>query len=147
MATRSTIAYRTAEGKIRAVYCHWDGYPAYNGAMLQEHYRDPAKVAALVTLGNISSLGRLIGEKHDFDWRDDDAGFTTYYGRDRGEPDQDAKEFETVADWVEHYKSSWAEYFYLFNGDHWIVTNGHTEGGFPVFDFLGEVLTKLSVDN
>ena len=34
MATRSNIAYKTAEGKIRSVYCHWDGYPAYNGEVL-----------------------------------------------------------------------------------------------------------------
>ena len=31
MATRSNIAYKTPEGKIRSVYAHWDGYPARNG--------------------------------------------------------------------------------------------------------------------
>ena len=30
MATRSNIAYKTPEGKIRSVYAHWDGYPVFD---------------------------------------------------------------------------------------------------------------------
>ena len=26
MATRSAIGMKTPEGKIKAIYCHWDGY-------------------------------------------------------------------------------------------------------------------------
>ena len=64
MATRSTIAMKTDEGKFRTVYCHWDGYPSYNGAMLNQHYTDPAKIKSLIDLGSISSLNEEVGEKH-----------------------------------------------------------------------------------
>ena len=66
MATRSTIAMKTPEGKIRAIYCHWDGYIDHNGKILIGNYTDPAKVKALIDLGDISSLREEVGEKHTF---------------------------------------------------------------------------------
>jgi len=67
MATRSTIAMKTEDGKVRAIYCHWDGYVGYNGKMLMGEYTDPSKVKQLIDLGDISSLRKDIGEKHPFD--------------------------------------------------------------------------------
>ena len=52
MGTRSAIGYKTPEGKIRAKYSHYDGYPAYTGAMLQEHYTQARKIAQMVELGD-----------------------------------------------------------------------------------------------
>ena len=131
MATRSTIAYKTIEGKIRAVYAHWDGYPAGNGRILEEHYTDGAKIAALVGLGNISSLRPMLGEEHPFssldvkmDSDEYDALYgemTTFYGRDRGEKDSGPKDFDTINDWIEYYDGCGCEYFYLYAGDSWIV--------------------------
>jgi hypothetical protein len=138
MATRSNIAYKTAEGKIRSVYCHWDGYPEHNGKILMDHYTDQAKIEALVALGSISSLGAELGEKQDFDDRStqkDD--WTLAYHRDRGEQ-LVVSEYEDVPSWV----ADMEEYAYLWNGQEWIV-NDHGERdaqGFPIFDF---VETKL----
>jgi hypothetical protein len=138
MATRSNIAYKTAEGKIRSVYCHWDGYPEHNGKILMDHYTDQAKIEALVALGSISSLGTELGEKQDFDDRStqkDD--WTLAYHRDRGEQ-LVVSEYEDVPSWV----ADMEEYAYLWNGQEWIV-NDHGERdaqGFPIFDF---VETKL----
>ena len=70
MATRSNIAYKTPEGKIRSIYSHWDGYPEHNGELLRRFYTTQDKVEALVALGSISSLGQDIGEQVDFDNRD-----------------------------------------------------------------------------
>jgi hypothetical protein len=55
MATRSNIAYKTPEGKIRSVYAHYDGYPENNGKILIDNYDTTEKVAALVALGSIST--------------------------------------------------------------------------------------------
>ena len=138
MATRSNIAYKTAEGKIRSVYCHWDGYPEHNGKILMDHYTDQAKIEALVALGSISSLGIELGEKQDFDDRStqkDD--WTLAYHRDRGE-ELVVSEYEDIPSWV----ADMEEYAYLWNGQEWIV-NDHGErdaNGFPIFDF---VETKL----
>ena len=38
MSTRSYIAMKTGENTYKAVYCHYDVYLAYNGAMLLEYY-------------------------------------------------------------------------------------------------------------
>lgn len=86
MATRSFIGKVQNDGTVVGVYCHWDGYPDCVGKTLAEHYKDPAKVDALIALGSISSLGEEIGSDdgvHTFDNPRD--GWTVAYGRDRGE--------------------------------------------------------------
>lgn len=70
MSTRSVIAQEQGDGSIKAVYCHWDGYPSNNGKLLQEHYQDSCKVAQLIELGSLSTLGPEIGEAHPFDFAD-----------------------------------------------------------------------------
>ena len=139
MATRSNIAYKTAEGKIRSVYCHWDGYPAHNGEMLRRYYTDQSKIEALIELGSISSLGAELGEKQDFDDRStqkDD--WTLVYHRDRGEQ-LVISEYDDIPSWIDDME----EYAYLWNGKEWIV-NDHGEkdaNGFPIFDFVDTKIT------
>ena len=58
MGTRSRIGIRNADGTITSIYCHWDGYPAYNGRILLENYKDKETVLALMKLGDMSFLGR-----------------------------------------------------------------------------------------
>jgi len=139
MATRSNIAYRTPEGKIRSVYCHWDGYPAHNGEMLRRNYTTTEKVAALIELGSISSLGAEIGEKQDFDDRSTQKDeWTLAYHRDRGE-DLVVSEYDDIPSWI----ADMEEYAYLWNGQDWLV-NDHGEGaatGYPVFDFVENKVT------
>jgi hypothetical protein len=147
MATRSSIAYKTSRG-VTAVYCHWDGYPAHNGAILQEHYQAAYKISRLVNLGDLSVLAEepipAADQKgHSFENPFD--GVCVYYGRDRGEPNTDCKEFETIGDWVEHYEGAGCEYFYLWDGNEWIVhSRGNTDSNdFPVFDFVGVKLGMM----
>ena len=143
MATRSTIAMKTPEGKVQAIYCHWDGYPAHNGEMLRRHYKSADKVAQLIELGNLSSLGPEIGGKQDFDDRkSQNEDWCLAYGRDRGELDQDAVVYDTVGDWVENFDMG-VEYYYLFDGQNWLVNaygNKDAQGMFPQFDFVETVL-------
>lgn len=150
MATRSTIAMKTPEGKVRAIYCHWDGYPAHNGEMLRRYYTDPAKVKELIDLGDISSLRMEIGQKHSFDRNYDEPELEMYddwtmaYHRDRGEEWARVapQTFETVGDWVSEFDMG-VEYYYLFDGKDWIVNEYEKKDahGFPVFDFVETVIT------
>ena len=140
MSTRSSIAIKTEDG-IKAIYCHWDGYVDHNGRILREHYNNTDKVKALIDLGDLSCLRPELGMKHDFDKRDDSLGLTddwcVAYGRDRGERDVSARTFETIAEWVETMAGSWCEYFYLYDGQDWIVSNGKKDSaGCFEFDFL-----------
>ena len=49
MATRSTIGYETGDGRYRATYCHYDGYPSHMKRELLDLDRDD--VEAMVTTG------------------------------------------------------------------------------------------------
>ena len=139
MATRSNIAYRTPEGKIRSVYCHWDGYPAHNGEMLVRYYQEARKIAQLIELGSISALRENIHYKgkHDFDAPQEDV--TIFYSRDRGEQ-LSIQEYDDIPSWI----ADMEEYAYLWNGQEWLV-NDHGEmdsmNEFPIFSRVEDVVT------
>ena len=140
MGTRSAIGYKTPEGKIRAKYSYYDGYPAYTGAMLLEHYTEARKIAQMVELGDQSFIAPNVfptNDTHSFDTPQEDV--IVFYGRDRGEVGVDAEEFDNVQDFVDYYEGSGCEYFYLITtGGEWIV-NDHNErdaNGYPIFDFV-----------
>lgn len=56
MATRSAIALQRPDGSLRAVYCHWDGYPSHHLPILTSHYQTAKAAAALIRPGDISCL-------------------------------------------------------------------------------------------
>ena len=149
MGTRSSIAIKTEDG-IKAIYCHWDGYVDHNGKILKEFYNTTDKVNELIALGDLSSLRQEIGDKQNFDAKFTDEpelpmseNWCMAYGRDRGEKDTEAQTFETIAEWVEAEAERWCEYFYLFDGQDWIVSNGKKDasGNFE-FDFLEVAILK-----
>jgi hypothetical protein len=121
MGTRSTIALEYADGTIEQVYCHWDGYLAHNGQILQNHYSNPFILRDLIDLGDISSLRPQIGTKHAFSKlevpMDGEAydklygDMTTFYGRDRGETGTSAKKFKDYGDYVANHQ--YEEYDYI----------------------------------
>ena len=154
MATRSTIAMKTEDGKVRSIYCHWDGYVGYNGKMLNDEYTDPVKVKQLIDLGDISSLRANIGEKHPFDRNHDEPEldqmyeeWTTAYHRDREEDWARVapQTYETVGDWVSEFDMG-VEYYYLFDGRDWLVHSADNmdDHGFPIFDYVEvEILKEI----
>ena len=56
MATRSAIGYKLPNGDIKAVYCHWDGYPSHQLPILDKHYTTLEAVETLVAGGSMSCL-------------------------------------------------------------------------------------------
>jgi hypothetical protein len=149
MGTRSSIAIKTEDG-IKAIYCHWDGYVDHNGKILKEFYNTTDKVNELIALGDLSSLRQEIGSKQNFDAKFTDEpelpmseNWCMAYGRDRGERDTEAQTFETIGEWVEAEAERWCEYFYLFDGQDWIVSNGKKDSsGCFEFDFLEVAILK-----
>jgi hypothetical protein len=157
MATRSAIGYKTPEGKVRAIYAHWDGYPAGVGRTLETHYQQARKIAQLVELGDVSVVDAEIGVQVDFDDRAAQEGQCVFYGRDRGESGVETKEFDTVGDFVDYYEGAGCEYFYLRSNADWIYHDRYQVGkdalGLPIFDFLApkvaaevERLKKMGYD-
>lgn len=114
MSTRSTIGIRHEDGSVTKIYCHWDGYIEWNGAILQKYYNTADKVEKLLALGNLSSLGPEIGPDDPHDWdintESDHRKCRTYTSR--GEA------------WEQASPSQLEEYNYLFDESEgaWIVT-------------------------
>lgn len=117
MGTRSTISMENTDGSVTGIYCHWDGYVSHNGQILFDHYNTPERVQELIALGNISSLGAEIGEKHDFD--QSPRGHCNVYGRDRGERDQEAVTSSTLREFMDEQAQ---EFNYHFRRGEWYVS-------------------------
>jgi len=112
MSTRSAIGYMTPTGSVRTVYCHFDGYIIDGvGEMLATEYQAAYRVAQLVEMGDISSLGRT-------------PFTTTFYGRDRKETEIETQEYSSVQAFVDNYGDDF-EYIYMYGRDGWLVK---TEG-------------------
>lgn len=135
MGTRSRIAVMHGDN-CKSVYCHWDGYLSNNGRILLENY-DSVKANYLVALGDISSLGKVLGEAHPFsqhEIQDDDPerdaklalyelsekeGWTTFYGRDRGESGTDFQVDHTFEEFLARADGCGAEYYYIMKDGVW----------------------------
>ena len=151
MGTRSTIALEYADGTVGQVYCHWDGYLENNGMILYKHYQDPFKVRELLDLGDISSLGREVGKQHPFSPHFDEgsriaydaaqaAGFTTFYGRDRGEDGITQKMYKSYEDYVENHQ--YEEYEYILRRDGFWYVADHSDRYVLLADALAEFLRE-----
>jgi hypothetical protein len=107
MATRAMIGMVRDDGTVRAIYSHWDGYPAHVGILLKTFYDTADAVTELLDRGDVSSLGSTLEE-------------TNFYS-DRGEEDAFAKEFKDVTEAVQYYTECWCEFFYVYEDGIWMV--------------------------
>jgi len=144
MGTRSTIALEFADGTVQQVYCHWDGYLEHNGAILRDHYSDPFVLRDLIDMGDMSSLGKVIGEAHPFSPHSSpedkalyeaarEAGYCTFYARDRGETGVSAKKFADFEDYRKNHQ--YEEYEYILrniNGKATWFVDDHGSGYMPL---------------
>ena len=137
MATRSIIAKTQPSGKIKASYCHFDGYPEHNGKILASYYTDKKKINALLAEGEISVLGHNIGKKIDFDDYQlcHALNQCRFYHRDRGEKlrkytVKDASELE------EYASDCNAEFVYLFKENKWHVLNVYDSSDFVLLESI-----------
>jgi len=120
---------------VYAIYCHFDGYVDGVGKTLFYHYSDIEKVEELMDLGNLSMLRPEIGEKQDFN-NPTDKNWCLAYGRDRGETDQEAKEYLSVTE--AKMDCQGCDYFYVFDGNEWKVT----QSGYNNWKSLNEYFEK-----
>lgn len=118
MSTRSYICKENEDETYTGIYCHSDGYLTYNGAMLLDHYSSRERVDKLLSLGCLSSLMPKIEpdptKPHSFDYNERQEDVCVFYGRDRGEDGQEARQVK-----LEDIDApdSWIEYCYIFGKD------------------------------
>ena len=155
MGTRSRIGVMHGD-KVKSVYCHWDGYLEHNGAILQEHY-DSSRANQLVALGDISSLGPEIGDKHPFSQFDipeadrvNYANWTTFYGRDRGETGTEWQVAHTFDEFYDQCDGCGAEYYYIMRDGVWYVGTTYKSDsrlGRRLVPLTEALATEVQVDN
>lgn len=122
MATRSRISIQNENGSIESIYCHWDGYPSYNGSLLLNHYANEKKIRELISLGYISSLYENVNPTddmtHSFDNPQKDVVIA--YHRDRGE-EHTTDKFKDEQNLIENKDELWEEYNYLWKNGAWYI--------------------------
>ncbi len=137
MGTRANIGIQYGDGNVRYIYTHWDGYPSHHGPILEGVYNTPEKIEELLDLGDLSSLGREIGVKHDFQ----DTSFTvcTVYGRDRGEVKSEAQTLSPDQVYPDDVFGT-NDYAYLFKDGAWYVKSFNAK-----WDHLSDVMDQLQL--
>jgi hypothetical protein len=118
MSTRSRIGIQLPDDSILSVYCHYDGYPEFNGVKLQEHFNSYEKASELIDGGDISALWTNAG------WNNETLSEVgpLYYST-RGEdcpPRHDANIYDYLADGE--------EFAYVFRNGEWVCYNRNEFG-------------------
>jgi len=109
-ATRWNVAVEMPNGKVTAVYGHYDGYPQYVGKILKKYYSGGAgKVRDLIKLGKngISVLDKSMKGGKDHSFENPKKGETIFYGRDRGDRHNMTTKYRSR----EHFGKSFGEEF------------------------------------
>lgn len=125
MSTHSCIGLEEPDGTILYVYCHFDGYPSHNGAMLLKHYSNPKKLRELLSLGSLASLQKLIHPTGPHTYREPEKGVCRFFGRDAGDSPESV--FRKYANNRAKLDGEW-NYLWLVRDGRWIV-KGQTTGG------------------
>ena len=111
MSTRSAIGYQLPSGRIRAVYCHWDGYPKHQVPILIEHYNSLEKVKALIKPGSMSCLR----SDHTWDYSETRDPQPLYHA-ERGDGDPPITK-ATLESAMNYWNDCDCEYMYVFIPD------------------------------
>jgi hypothetical protein len=104
MSTRSLIAKLNQDETFDAVYCHFDGYRDGVGATLSDNYVTEESVKNLISMGDMSTLGKTL----------DECDFYT----NRGEPLKVRRNL-TFEQLMKKSNDMWAEYLYIFENNRW----------------------------
>ena len=136
MSTRSNIAFDNG-GEVYMIYCHFDGYPENVGKILAEHYTDIEKVEELMDLGDLSILGKEIGEKQDFD-NYTNRSWCLAYGRDRGEEGCEARTYVNLRAVENAFQGAGCDYLYVFDGQEWLFKRHNVKQFYSLREWVEE---------
>lgn len=115
MGTRSRIGIVLEDNSILSVYCHWDGYPEFNGVKLQKHFNSYEKAAELIDGGDISSLWTNRG------WSNETLSEPApLYYSSRGDVTEPRYDMS-----LNTYLANGEEYAYVFTNQEWVCYDLH----------------------
>ena len=113
MGTRSRIGIQLANESILSVYCHYDGYPEFNGVKLIENFNSYDAAAELIDGGDMSCLWTNAG------WNNEVLPTTgALYFSSRGEVTEPRYDMS-----LKTYLANGEEYAYIFKDGEWVCYN------------------------
>ena len=112
MGTRSRIGIQLADDSILSIYCHYDGYPEFNGVKLQEHFNSRDAATELIDGGDISCLWTNAGWNNEILPEVGPLYYSSRFPSDNTEPRYDMS--------LKTYLANGEEYAYLFANGKWV---------------------------
>ena len=127
MATRALIGYLDDSKKLTTTYNHYDGYPAYLGKILKEHYSGDEKAKSIASKGYISSI-------------DEDGTINSKFNNPADTIILDEEAFSAAMQIGDEVDGYGADYGYVYFNDEWntIKNNGIRGMAEQIVDELGE---------
>ena len=123
MSTHALISYKISNDEYKTIYVHNDGMLSSLGNKLLNYYNSDDKALALVNLGDLSAVYKLLEpttSTHSFNNPEKDV--TIAYHRDRGEDYSIAiLNSDSLIEWSKEFD---IEESYLWNEDSWFVRRG-----------------------
>ena len=120
MGTRSRIGIQLKDDSILSVYCHYDGYPSFNGRVLREFYNTKEKVSQLINGGNMSCTWTNAG------WNNEtlpEMGPLYYTMRGESIEDNAPELNKNKSEYLKTADDCGEEYAYLFTSAGWTCYN------------------------
>ena len=114
MGTRSRIGIQLQDESIVSVYCHYDGYPEFNGKVLRDNYDTVEKVKELIDGGDMSCTWTNSG------WNNETLPETgaLYYTMRNETLESNAPRLDKD---MEEFFSDGEEYSYIFRNGNWFA--------------------------
>ncbi len=111
MSTNASVHVKCADGNIRSIYVHWDGYVEAPGVgdKLRRCYNTQELAEELILMGDCSSLADSLDD-------------STFYCRDRNEDWEDVQP-NVYAKLQDSLDKNAQQYDYYFDGE-WYLVNG-----------------------
>lgn len=116
------IGKQLKDGSILAVYCHYDGYPAFNGRVLRDHYKTEEKVNKLIDGGFMSCLHTNAG------WNQEtlpETGPLYYTSRGESIEANEPIHYKDLNEFLWCDEHTGAEYTYHFVEGEWVCHDLH----------------------
>ena len=120
MGTRSRIGIELKDQSILSVYCHYDGYPSFNGRVLREFYNTKEKVSQLINGGNMSCTWTNAG------WNNEtlpECGPLHYTMRGESIEENAPELNKNQSEYLKTADNCGEEYAYLFTSAGWTCYN------------------------
>ena len=118
MGTRSRIGIQLQDNSVLSVYCHYDGYPEFNGRILRDNYDTVEKVRQLIDGGDMSCTWTNAG------WNNEtlpESGPLHYTARGESLESNAPRYDESIFDFLD--KKNNEEYAYIWTvNNKWVCT-------------------------